>query len=89
MGDKGVTTNVDEAHSFIIVKKYEKRFQRLDYKVNAPLVKERNYRDSSLTILEGVIIFIMLTDRWLRPGIIKTIWKTKHGIILMNRINWF
>lgn len=53
VGDKGVTTNVDEANSFIIVKKYGERFQRLDYKINAPLVKERNYSDSSLTLLEG------------------------------------
>ena len=53
MGDKGVTKNIDEAHSFIIVKKYGKRFQRLDYKINAPLVKERNYSDSSLKLLEG------------------------------------
>ena len=53
VGDKGVTTNIDEAHSFIIVKKYGERFQRLDYKINAPLVKERNYSDSSLSILEG------------------------------------
>ena len=53
VSDKGVTTNIDEAHSFIIVKKYGKRFQRLDYKINAPLVKERNFSDSSLSILEG------------------------------------
>jgi len=53
VGDKGVTTNVDEANSFIIVKKYGERFQRLDYKINAPLLKERNYSDSSLTLLEG------------------------------------
>ena len=53
VGDKGITTDVDEAHSFIIVKKYNDRFQRLDYKINAPLIKERNFSDSSLSILEG------------------------------------
>ena len=57
VGDNGITTNVDEAHSFIIVKKYGQRFQRLDYKINAPLVKERNYSDSSLSVLEGAYNF--------------------------------
>lgn len=53
VGDEGATTNADDAHSFIIVKKYGERFQRLDYKISAPLVRERNYTDSSLTVLEG------------------------------------
>ncbi len=57
VGDNGITENVNEAHSFIIVKKYGNRFQRLDYKINSPLVKERNYTDSSLSILEGAYHF--------------------------------
>lgn len=68
VGDKGVTTNVDEAHSFIIVKKYGKRFQRLDYKINAPLVKERNYSDSSLTILEGSYNFYNVDGALIETG---------------------
>lgn len=48
-----VTENVKEADAFIIVKKIGNYFQRLDYKMHAPLVKERNYTDSTLTILQG------------------------------------
>ncbi|MFM2327176.1 MAG: hypothetical protein RIR31_1378, partial [Bacteroidota bacterium] len=29
--DNGVTENIKEAHSFIVVKKYPDNFQRLDY----------------------------------------------------------
>ena len=53
VGNNGITENINEAHSFIIIKKYGERFQRLDYKINAPLVKERNFSDSLLSILEG------------------------------------
>jgi hypothetical protein len=48
-----VTENIKEADAFIIVKKFDNHFQRLDYKMHAPLVKERNYTDSTLTILQG------------------------------------
>lgn len=68
VGDKGVTANVDEAHSFIIVKKYGERFQRLDYKINAPLVKERNYSDSSLTMLEGNYNFYNSEGKLIESG---------------------
>jgi periplasmic protein TonB len=53
VGANGVTENIKEASSFIIVKKYPDGFQRLDYKVSAPLVKVRNYTDSTLKILLG------------------------------------
>ena len=53
VGNNGVTENIKEAHSFIVVKKYPDSYKRLDYKFNAPLVKERNYTDSSLSVLEG------------------------------------
>jgi hypothetical protein len=54
MVDKnGITENAKDADAFIIVKKFDNHFQRLDYKMHAPLVKERNYTDSTLTILQG------------------------------------
>jgi hypothetical protein len=53
VGKDGVTENVKDANAFIIVKKIDNHFQRLDYKMHAPLVKERNYTDSTLTILHG------------------------------------
>jgi antitoxin component YwqK of YwqJK toxin-antitoxin module len=53
VGENGVAKNIKDAHSFVIVKQFEESFQRLDYKMHAPLVKERNYSDSALTILHG------------------------------------
>lgn len=53
VGNQGITENITEAHSFIVVKKYPGSFQRLDYKIGAPLEKLRNYSDSTLEVLEG------------------------------------
>lgn len=53
VGDKGVTENIKEANSFIVVKKYPTYFQRLDYNLYAPLKKVRSYTDSTLTVLQG------------------------------------
>lgn len=53
VGDKGITENSKEAHSFIIVKKYPDKFERLDYKIGAPLKKLRSYSDAELKVLEG------------------------------------
>lgn len=56
VGNNGATDNIKEAHSFIVVKKYPNSYKRLDYKFNAPLIKERNYSDSTLAVLEGKYI---------------------------------
>lgn len=53
VGDKGVTENIKEAHSFIVVKKYPGSYQRLDYKMGAPLERLRSYSDSTLEVLHG------------------------------------
>jgi protein TonB len=53
VGDGGITENIKEAHSFIVIKRYPKNFQRLDYKMSAPLERLRTYADSTLTVLEG------------------------------------
>ncbi len=53
VGKKGITENIKEAQSFIIVKRYPEGFRRLDYNIRAPLQKVRNYSDSNLTVLEG------------------------------------
>lgn len=53
VGDNGITKDIKEAHSFIVVKKYPDSYQRLDYKIGAPLERLRNYSDSTLTVLQG------------------------------------
>ena len=53
VGKNGITENVKEATSFILVKKYPDRFQRLDYIMHGPLVKLKTYSDPDLKILEG------------------------------------
>jgi periplasmic protein TonB len=53
VGDKGITQNINEAHSFIVIKKYPGNYQRLDYKIGAPLETLRSYSDSTLEILQG------------------------------------
>lgn len=57
VGDKGVTEDVKEATSFIVIKQYPGNiFERLDYKMSAPLIKLRTYNDSLLTQLQGAYI---------------------------------
>lgn len=53
VGEKGITENIKDARSFILVKKYPHSFQRLDYKLYAPLQKLRTYSDSTLLTLQG------------------------------------
>ncbi len=53
VGKNGATENVNEADGFIVVKRFDDHYQRLDYKMHAPLVKERNFNDSTLSILHG------------------------------------
>ena len=53
VGDKGATENIKEAKFFIVVKDVEGKLQRLDYKISGPLIKESNYLDSNLQILDG------------------------------------
>ncbi len=50
---KGITEKAKEAEAFIIIKKFNDHFQRLDYKMHAPLVVEKNFNDSNLTVLDG------------------------------------
>jgi hypothetical protein len=54
VGDSGITKNVKVAHSFIVIKKFPSSFQRLDYKMKGPLIKEANYSDSTLKTLQGL-----------------------------------
>jgi len=53
VGEKGITEDIKEARSFIVIKQYPSGFQRLDYYLGAPLQKLRTYSDSNLTILNG------------------------------------
>lgn len=53
VGDKGVTENIKEAKFFIVVKDFGGKLQRLDYKMSGPIIKESNYLDSNMQILDG------------------------------------
>lgn len=53
VGKNGITENIKEALSFIVIKQYPNSFQRLDYNIGAPLERVRNYSDSTLTVLNG------------------------------------
>lgn len=53
VGEKGITEDIKEARSFIIIKQYPDRFQRLDYNLRAPLERVRTYSDSNLSVLNG------------------------------------
>jgi protein TonB len=55
-GDNGITADIKKAHSLMLVKKYPGYFQRLDYKIGAPLQKLRSYSDSAMTILDGTYL---------------------------------
>ena len=54
VGDNGVTENIKEAHSFVLIKELDdKRFVRADYKLYGPMRKLKTFSDTALTILEG------------------------------------
>jgi len=53
VGEKGITENVKEATSFIVIKKYPSSFEKLEYKPFAPLQRFSTYTDSTLSILQG------------------------------------
>ena len=53
VGDKEVTENIKEAKFFIVVKDFGGKLQRLDYKMSGPIIKESNYLDSNMQILDG------------------------------------
>ncbi len=53
IGNNQITEKIEDADAFIVVKKFDDHFQRLDYKLHAPIVRERNYTDSTLTVLHG------------------------------------
>lgn len=53
VGENGITEDLKEARSFIVIKQYPNGFQRLDYNIGAPLTRVRTYSDSLLKILQG------------------------------------
>lgn len=53
VGDNGITENVKEATSFIVIKEYPNSFQRLDYGLGRPVQKVRHYSDTALQVLNG------------------------------------
>jgi len=54
VGDDGITEDIKKATSFIAIKYYsDSVYERLDYKMGAPLVKLRTYSDVNLTLLQG------------------------------------
>ena len=54
VGDKGVTEDIKETKYFIVIKAFPNSvFQRLEYKMHAPMQKLKTYSDSSLEVLNG------------------------------------
>lgn len=53
VGNNGVTEDIKQATSFIVIKQYPNSFQRLDYGLGLPLKKLRTYSDTALKILHG------------------------------------
>lgn len=53
VGEKGITEDIKEARSFIVIKQFPHGFQRLDYNMGMPLERVRTYSDSTLSILNG------------------------------------
>lgn len=57
VGKNGITEDVKQAISFVIVKQYPANvFERLDYKMSSPLTKLRTYSDSNLSSLQGLYL---------------------------------
>ncbi len=57
VGNDGITQNIKEAQSFILVKKYPGSvFERLDYHLGEPLELLRSYNDSNLNELQGAYL---------------------------------
>jgi protein TonB len=54
VGKSGITEDIKEATSFIVIKEFPNYFQRLDYNIGLPLERMRTYSDSNLTILNGI-----------------------------------
>ena len=54
VGSSGVTDDVKQAHSFILVKELpDSRFERYDYKLFGPLARLMTYKDTAMSILDG------------------------------------
>ena len=53
VGKSGITEDIKEATSFIVIKEFPNYFQRLDYNMGAPLERVRAYSDSNLSKLNG------------------------------------
>lgn len=51
-----VTENIKKAKSFIVVKRFDSSFQRLDYGIHAPLQLLRTYKGAEMKILHGKYI---------------------------------
>lgn len=56
VGPNGITEDIKQAESFIVVKQFPTYFERIDYKKGGPRIRSRCYKDSSLSILEGSFV---------------------------------
>jgi hypothetical protein len=45
VGKSGITEDIKEATSFIVIKEFPNYFQRLDYKIGLPMERMRTYSD--------------------------------------------
>ncbi len=57
VGKEGITENIKEAKSIVLVKNYPgSTFERLDYNMGGPLMMLRTYNDSNLSQLHGTYL---------------------------------
>jgi TonB family protein len=78
VNDQGITEKVEDAIGFVVIKQYPgNHFERLDYKMNAPLIKIRTYNDSLLTNLDGHYLEYYESGRIMLKG--KYFSNMKHG----------
>ena len=56
VGPNGITEDIKQAESFIVVKQFPTYYERIDYKKGGPRIRSRAYKDSSLSVLEGSFV---------------------------------
>ena len=69
VGKDGITDDVKKATSFIAIKAYPGGvFERIDYKLQGPIIQLRTYSDSTLTSLSGRSFEYTLQGRLYKKG---------------------
>ena len=69
VGKNGITEDIKKATSFIAIKAYPGGvFERIDYKLQGPIIQLRTYSDSTLTSLSGRSFEYTIQGRLYKKG---------------------